>query len=127
MKSKVKNFFLSNMFRLIMLGGMLGVFIFRIVEFIVDANTGGTVYFYFSTPYEVVVMEMVINLIICLLPIIFVIYRIIKKRNETFVSYSIVTDLVGGIFLDLIVIFLYFVFSYLVSAVVFIGPLLLRG
>lgn len=125
MKSKVKNFFLSNMFRLIMLGGMLGVFIFRSVEFFADANHGGCVYFLLSSTVETMIL--IITLIIWLLPIIFVIYRIIKKRNETFVTYSIVTDLVGGIFLDLVVIFLYFVFSVLVYAAVFFGALLLCG
>lgn len=122
MKDKIKNFFLSNMFRLIMLVGMLGVFTFRIVGFIIDDNSGGCVHYYFSSTDEILIK--VITLIICLLPIIFVIYRIIKKRNETFVSYSIATDLVGGIFLDLIVIFLCFVFSYLVSTLVFVGFLI---
>ena len=114
MKSKVKNFFLCNVFRMFLLAGFLLVYIFHAILGIYIIYTS----WYDSWAIGYMTIEIFIFLIM-LLPIAFVIYKIIKSRNETYEPYSISMYLGSKIFTTLFLIVIYFL-SYLLLRWVFL-------
>ena len=102
MKSKVKNFFLYNTFNLILLAGLMGVYIFYIVQknYIIQAS--------WYKPLLIDIVTDVILFIIMLIPIAFVIYKIIKSRKDTYEPYSLSKYIGCKILINLLLIVIYF-------------------
>ena len=121
MKYKIKNFFLCNIFNLILLAGLLGVYMYFIVE---EINPHTHIYSYFR-PYSLIIyiIATVIHFAITALPIAFVVYKIIKSRNDTFEPYDISMYIIGRVLVYSFLTIIYF-FAFIILRWAFIIPFL---
>lgn len=107
MKIKFKNFFLCNISRLFLSTCLLGIYIYFFIQEIHQYRT----YFSLSQLYAPVayIVTNIVLFAVMLLPIIFVICKIIRNRNAVPETYGIAMNIFGRIFLDSFFVIIYFI------------------
>lgn len=124
MKSRVKNFFLNNIFDFILLLGMLTVYGVFCVYLIDDYKFTDYSWLY-PIPTNSVLIAYIIVMLIMLAPIILVVLRMKKGKGKPLEADSKASYIASGIAIDIFLIFIYLIAFYVIYHMSFIGILII--